>query len=233
MITVIGFDADDTLWVNEPNYLETEKEFCRMLSAWKPAEETSALLFSTEMANLELYGYGAKSFILSMIETAVSVSAGQVGALTISEITRLGKSLINKDVELLDGVEETLQQLSAGYRLILATKGDLADQERKLGKSGLEKYFHHIEIMRDKKDDNYRRLLNHLDIPAADFLMVGNSLKSDIIPVLNLGGHAIHIPYHTTWQHEKTDDLPVYPFFTELRTIKQLPQFIATYESNH
>lgn len=168
-----------------------------------------------------------------MIETAVSVSAGQVGALTISEITRLGKSLINKDVELLDGVEETLQQLSAGYRLILATKGDLADQERKLGKSGLEKYFHHIEIMRDKKDDNYRRLLNHLDIPAADFLMVGNSLKSDIIPVLNLGGHAIHIPYHTTWQHEKTDDLPVYPFFTELRTIKQLPQFIATYESNH
>lgn len=233
MITVIGFDADDTLWVNEPNYLEAEKALCRLLSGWKPEAEVSGILFSTEMANMELYGYGAKSFVLSMVETALNVSNDRVDAQTIREITRLGKSLINRDVVLLEGVEEALQQLSARYRLILATKGDLVDQERKLSKSGLEKYFHHIEIMRDKKEANYRRLLSHLDIPVAEFLMVGNSVKSDILPVLSLGGHGVHIPFHTTWQHEQTDHLPDHPLFTELSTIDQLPQFIASYEINH
>lgn len=233
MISVIGFDADDTLWVNEPNYLETEKALCRLLSTWKPEAEVSRVLFSTEMANLELYGYGAKSFVLSMIETAINVSDERVDAQTVQNIISLGKSLINRDVELLEGVEEALNQLSTRYRLILATKGDLVDQERKLRKSGLEKFFHHIEIMSDKKEANYQRLLSHLDIPAAEFLMVGNSVKSDILPVLSLGGHGVHIPFHTTWQHEQTDHLPDHLLFTELSTIDQLPQFIASYEINH
>lgn len=233
MISVIGFDADDTLWVNEPNYLETEKVLCQLLSARKPEAEVSRVLFSTEMANLELYGYGAKSFVLSMIETAINVSNERVDAQTVQNIISLGKSLINRDVELLEGVEEALNQLSTRYRLILATKGDLVDQERKLRKSGLEKFFHHIEIMSDKKEANYQRLLSHLDIPAAEFLMVGNSVKSDILPVLSLGGHGVHIPFHTTWQHEQTDHLPDHLLFTELSTIDQLPQFIASYEINH
>lgn len=205
-IKVVGFDADDTLWINEPYFQETEKHFCALLSGFLPADAVSRELFATEMQNLELYGYGVKSFMLSMIETALRVSGGRPGEPVIPSVIALGKELLNRPVELLDGISEVLEKLqSKGYKILMATKGDLLDQERKLAKSGLEKYFHHIEIMSDKKESDYARLLANLEIRPENFLMVGNSLKSDILPVINLGGYGIHVPYHVTWAHEKTE----------------------------
>lgn len=201
-IKIIGFDADDTLWVNEPFYRETEKQFARILSPYFTENEINDELFKTEMQNLSLYGYGAKSFILSMIETALRLSENKITAIEIGKIIEIGKAQLNLPIVLLDGVELVLQKLQPDYKLILATKGDLLDQEQKLKKSGLVKYFHHIEIMSDKHENNYRNLIKRLDVEPQDFVMIGNSIKSDILPVINIGARAIHIPYHTTWQHE-------------------------------
>ncbi|MCK9211523.1 MAG: HAD family hydrolase [Ignavibacteriaceae bacterium] len=220
---IIGFDADDTLWINEPYFQETEKQFCEMLSAFYTADIISQELFKTEMQNLNLYGFGAKGFMLSMIETALRISDHKVPQSTIDKIIQLGKELLNKPVVLLDGVEEVLDNLhKKGIELIVATKGDLLDQERKLKKSNIEKYFHHVEIMSDKKESDYLKLLSHLDIKPENFLMVGNSLKSDIIPVLNIGGFGIHVPYHTTWQHEKTEEFEKQNNFREIEHISEL-----------
>jgi len=201
-IKVIGFDADDTLWVNEPFYQEVEKEFCRIMKPYLDEVETSKELFKTEMQNLEIYGYGAKGFILAMLETALRATGGKITSEEISRILNIGKTLLTMPIQLLDGVENLLQELQGKYKLILATKGDLLDQERKLQKSGLIGYFHHIEIMSDKHENNYKKLLSHLDIQAHEFLMVGNSIKSDILPVLNIGAKAVHVPFEVTWQHE-------------------------------
>ncbi len=205
-IKIIGFDADDTLWVNEPLYRETENQFCGILSPYFPENEANKELFKTEMQNLEMYGYGAKGFMLSMIETALRISQNKITPGEINQIINLGKDLLNQPVILLDDVEEVLKKLQPDYKLILATKGDLLDQERKLKKSGLIKYFHHIEIMSDKHEKNYSKLIHHLDIEPHDFVMIGNSIKSDILPVINIGSKAIHVPYHTTWQHENDHD---------------------------
>lgn len=205
-IKVIGFDADDTLWVNEPYYQELERQLCRLMVDYLPSEMVSKELFKTEMQNMELYGYGAKAFILSVIETAIRVSEGMVSASVINEIISLGKALINRDIELLDGIEQLLPQLKGKYQLIVATKGDLLDQERKLKRSGLLPYFHHIEIMSDKQEADYQKLLSRLDISPEQFLMVGNSLKSDVLPVVALGGKGVYVPFHTTWQHEVLPD---------------------------
>lgn len=205
-IKVIGFDADDTLWENEIFYKETEKKFCNILKPFMKTEETSKELFTTEVNNMDLYGYGIKAFSLSLIETAIRVSDSKIPAETISSIIDLGKDMLRKPVLLIDGIDTLLKKLINDFRLIVVTKGDLLDQERKLSKSGLSGYFHHIEIMSDKKEANYLSLLKHLDISANEFLMVGNSLKSDIIPVLKLGGHAIYIPSETTWQYERIEN---------------------------
>ena len=206
-IKIVGFDADDTLWVNEPLYRETEKQFCRILAPYFPENETNDELFKTEMQNLEMYGYGAKGFMLSMIETALRISDSKITPGEINQIISLGKDLLNQPIVLLDHVEIVLQKLNPDYKLILATKGDLLDQERKLRKSGLIKYFHHIEIMSDKHENNYRKLVKSLDIEPHDFVMIGNSIKSDILPVINIGARAIYVPYHTTWQHENDHDI--------------------------
>ena len=205
-IKVIGFDADDTLWVNETFFRDAELEFARLLSPYETANKIDQELFKKEMDNLELYGYGVKAFVLSMVESAIEISNGSVSNNTLGKILDIGKSMINQPVELLDGVEEVLKTLSKKYRLILATKGDLLDQERKLEKSGLSDYFHHIEVLSDKKEANYSKLLNHLDISPSEFLMIGNSLKSDILPLVNIKAQAIHIPFHTTWAHELVDE---------------------------
>jgi len=207
-IKVIGFDADDTLWVNEPYYQDAEKIFCKLLEDYLPVNKISEELFKTEMDNLERYGYGAKAFILSMVETAIRISNHKVSPAIINEIIELGKALLEKPIELLDDVEFSLMNLKSKYLLVVATKGDLLDQQRKLNSSGLLHHFHHIEIMHDKNEAEYRKLLKRLNIQSEEFLMVGNSLKSDVLPVLSIGGQAIHIPYHITWQHEKvnTDD---------------------------
>lgn len=205
-IKVIGFDADDTLWVNETYFRDAENEFARLLSPYETANKIDQELFKKEMENLPLYGYGVKAFVLSMVESALEISNNQISHETIQKILNIGKTMIDKPVELLDGVEEVLENLSQNYRLILATKGDLLDQERKLEKSGLTDYFHHIEVLSDKKEDNYSKLLNHLDIKPSEFLMIGNSLKSDILPLVNIKAHAIHVPFHTTWIHEQVTE---------------------------
>src|SRR5665648_77705 len=202
-IKVIGFDADDTLWINEPFYQDVEKEFCQILNPYRIEKETSAELFKTEIQNLEIYGYGAKGFMLSMVETALHETDGQIKPPEISRIIEIGKSLLTMPIQLLDGIENVLQKLQGKYKLILVTKGDLLDQEQKLKRSGLIGYFHHIEIMSDKQEINYQKLLSHLDIEPNEFLMVGNSIKSDILPVINIGAEAIHIPFEVMWQHEK------------------------------
>ena len=201
-IKVIGFDADDTLWVNEPYFQEVERQFCQIMKPYLDEVETSKELFKTEMQNLEIYGYGAKGFILAMIETALRATEGKITSEELNLIIKTGKTLMTMPIRLLEGVEQVLQQLQGKYKLILATKGDLLDQERKLQKSGLIGYFHHIEIMSDKHGNNYKKLLSHLDIQPDEFLMVGNSVKSDILPVINIGAKAIHVPFEVTWQHE-------------------------------
>jgi putative hydrolase of the HAD superfamily len=206
-IKVIGFDADDTLWVNETYFREAELEFAKLLSPYETANKIDQELFKKEIDNLPLYGYGVKGFTLSMVESALEISNGNVPNSTIDKVLEIGKDMLSKPVELLEGVEEVLQTLSRDYKLIVATKGDLLDQERKLEKSGLLNYFHHIEILSDKKEANYSKLLNHLDIKPSEFLMIGNSLKSDILPLVNIKAKAIHVPFHTTWVHEQVNDL--------------------------
>jgi putative hydrolase of the HAD superfamily len=226
-IKIIGFDADDTLWINELYYKEIEQEFCELLSAYLPAHELSEALYRTEIQNLELYGYGAKGFLLSLIETAISVSNGHVPTATIGKIISNVKRLLNREIEILDGVEEILPQLQKRYHLIIATKGDLLDQERKLKKSRLLPFFHHIEIMSDKQEADYQKLIKNLNILPDEFLMVGNSLKSDIFPVLAIGGKAVYIPYHTTWQHEKIEDVSEFKYQT-INKISDLLHLLPT-----
>lgn len=225
-ITTIAFDADDTLWINEPYFQEAEKEFCILLEDYLPQHSVSQELFKTEMRNLHLYGYGIKGFMLCMIETVSKVSNNTAPLALINKTIEIGHELLQKPVELLDGVTETLEHLKAKYRLVIATKGDLLDQERKLKKSGLQEYFHHIEIMSDKKEIDYQKLLKHLDCKPEHFLMLGNSVKSDILPVLEIGGSAAHIPYHVTWSHEQHDLNLEHSNFMELERINDILNYL-------
>ncbi len=227
-LKVIAFDADDTLWVNEPYFQETEHKFCALLEDYLPHHSVSQELFKTEMQNLALYGYGVKGFMLSMIETALRVSNNTVRLATVEKAIQYGKDLLEKPIELLDGIEEVLHTLKNKYRLVVATKGDLLDQERKLKKSGLEHYFHHIEIMSDKQEKDYIKLIRHLDIKPEEFLMIGNSLKSDVIPVLAIGGHAVHVPYHTTWAHEKVEQTIEHERFSQVASIRETIPYILS-----
>ena len=227
-LKVIAFDADDTLFVNEPYFQETEEKFCALMSDYLSHQGLSQELFKTEIANLELYGYGIKGYILSMIEAAMKISNNTISIETIEKITEYGKELLQKPIELLDGVEETLQALNGKYKLVVATKGDLLDQRRKLHNSGLGHYFHHIEVMSDKKEKDYEDLLKRLEIKAEEFFMIGNSLKSDVLPVLNIGGHAVHIPFHTTWEHEKISHKVEHPNFKALEKITEVLPILLT-----
>lgn len=227
-IKVIGFDADDTLWVNETYFREAENAICKLLSHYETPNKIDQEIFKMEMKNLGIYGYGVKAFILSMVEVALELSNHNVSNKVIAEILDIGKTMLNKPVELLSGIETALKILSKKYRLIVITKGDLLDQERKLERSGLSKYFHHIEIVSDKQPYNYSEVLKYLDIEPESFLMVGNSLKSDILPLISIGAQAVHIPFHTTWAHEtvspaETEDKE----FTTLNSISELAPLLA------
>ena len=204
-LKVIAFDADDTLFINETYFAETEQKFCSLMEDYLSHQSISKELFKMEIDNLKLYGYGIKGYILSMIEAAMRISNNTLPIAIIEKILQYGKELLEKPIVLLEGVEETLEALHGKYKLIVATKGDLLDQRRKLHNSGLGHYFHHIEVMSDKQEVDYSDLLRRLEIAPAEFFMIGNSLKSDILPVLAIGGHAVHIPFHTTWAHEKID----------------------------
>jgi putative hydrolase of the HAD superfamily len=202
-INVIGFDADDTLWVNETYFREAEEKFTDLLEKYETKNKIDQELFKTEIQNLDLYGYGIKGFMLSMIECALVLSNNEISQKTLGELLDLGKNMISHPVELLNGVEEVLKTLKDKYRLIVLTKGDLLDQERKLERSGLSEYFHHVEVLSDKKEKNYTDLLEHLQIMPSEFLMIGNSLKSDVLPLVQIGARAVHVPFHTTWKHEE------------------------------
>ena len=225
-IKVIAFDADDTLWINEPYFQETEKQFCALLEDYLPHHSTSQELFKTEIANLSLYGYGVKGYILSMIEAALRITNNTLDVVITEKIIQYGKELLERPIEMLEGVEDVLKALSGKYRLVVATKGDLLDQERKLKKSGIEHYFHHTEIMSDKQEKDYVKLIRHLDIPPSAFLMIGNSLKSDVLPVLAVGGHGIHVPYHTTWAHEQVSHHIDHPNFKQASQITEILTYL-------
>ena len=225
-LKIIAFDADDTLFVNEPYFQETEQKFCALMSDYLSHQGLSQELFKTEIANLDLYGYGIKGYILSMIEAALKISNNTLSLEVIEKIIELGKELLQKPIELLEGVEHTLKALHGKYKLIVATKGDLKDQQRKLHDSGLGNYFHHIEVMADKQEVNYEKLLKRLEINADEFFMIGNSLKSDVLPVLNIGGHAVHVPFHTTWEHEKISHKIEHPNFKTLEKISDVLEIL-------
>lgn len=224
---VIGFDADDTLWHNETIFANMQERYRALLARYHDAETVNRTLFATEMRNLELYGYGVKGFTLSSIETAIELSRGEISAEEIRTILELGRSMLAHPVELLDSVTEVLAALSATHELLLITKGDLSHQQRKLAKSGLAAHFHAVEVVAEKDEAAYAEILHRRKIAPADFLMVGNSVKSDILPLLTLGAAAVHIPYHVTWQHEHVEQLPEVPGrFFQLASLRDLPALL-------
>ena len=225
-LKVIAFDADDTLFVNEPYFQETEQKFCALMSDYLSEQGLSQELFKTEVDNLHLYGYGIKGYTLSMIEAALKISNNTLSVEAIERIIVFGKELLQRPIELLDGVEETLKSLHGNYKLVVATKGDLKDQRRKLHDSGLGAYFHHIEVMSDKQEKDYSDLLNRLEIKPKEFFMIGNSLKSDVLPVLGIGGYAVHVPYHTTWEHEKINHIVNHPIFRTVEKISDVLEIL-------
>jgi putative hydrolase of the HAD superfamily len=202
ILDIIAFDADDTLWHNETIYANAQAQLAALLGPYSDEEHTHRALHETQMRNLRLYGYGIKAFGLSMIETAIGVSNGRIASQQIEPILALVKEMLEAPVELLDGVAEVIPVLAGSCRLMLVTKGDLRDQEVKLARSGLAPYFACVEIVREKSTEIYQALLARHGIVPERFLMVGNSLRSDVLPVIALGGHAVHIPYHITWEHE-------------------------------
>jgi putative hydrolase of the HAD superfamily len=201
-IHVLAFDGDDTLWHNESRFHLTQSALRDLLRRHVPDADVDSHLYEVEMRNLGLYGYGVKSFTLSMIETAIELTSGQIPAADLEVILGWGKRMLGEPTELLDGVQSTLSEIRARYSVLLITKGDLFDQESKLARSGLAELFTGIEILSDKTIDSYRSLLRRRSIKPEEFIMVGNSLRSDIAPVVALGARAIHIPYHVTWNHE-------------------------------
>jgi len=205
-LKVVAFDGDDKLWHNETHFNFTQAALRDLLRGYVPNADVDVRLFETEMANLSLYGYGIKSFTLSMIETAIEITDGKIPASDLKVILDWGKRMLREPTELLEGVRETLVDVSRNHELLLITKGDLFDQESKLARSGLAEKFAGVEILSDKNVDSYRRVLSHRGIDAGEFVMVGNSLRSDVVPVVELGARAVHIPYHVTWQHEQVDE---------------------------
>jgi putative hydrolase of the HAD superfamily len=204
---VIAFDADDTLWHNESNFQATEKQFAQLLAAYHDEKWVCDHLFAAEMRNLKHFGYGVKGYILSMIETAVELTEGRITGREIQRILDWCHEMLSAPVELLDGVRDTIEALAPQYRLMLLTKGDLFDQESKLARSGIGEYFSAVEIVSDKNTATYRKVIAQAGIQPNRFLMIGNSLKSDVLPALDAGGSAIHIPYVMTWAHEHVEDL--------------------------
>lgn len=199
---VIAFDADDTLWHNERLYVNAQARFVQLLARYHNPTWIGERLYQTETHNLQHFGYGVKAFALSMLETAVELTEGRLTGQDVQALIDLAKEMLGAEVELLPQVGETIPRLAASYRLMLITKGDLLDQETKITRSGLGQYFQYIEVVSQKTREVYEKVLGRCSVTPEHFLMVGNSLKSDILPILELSGSAVHIPYETTWLHE-------------------------------
>jgi putative hydrolase of the HAD superfamily len=224
---VVAFDADDTLWHNERLYAAAQDRFVELLAHYHEPEWIRERLFQTETRNLQHFGYGIKAFALSMIETAVELTEGRICGEDIQALIGVAKGMLSAEVELLPHVAETIPRLAAHRRLIVITKGDLLDQEGKVARSGLAGYFEHVEVVSEKTTASYAALLGRLGIAAERFVMVGNSLRSDILPVLELGGRAVHIPYALTWAHEMVDPPPAgQPGYHRIEHLGQLPALL-------
>lgn len=229
-LDMIAFDADDTLWHGEVHYREAQAELHHILANWRKPEEIDHVMDRIEMQNLPLYGYGVKAFTLSMMEAAVALSNGEVTGEQIDRILTLGRQMLEAEVRLRPNVHLALQSLSQAHRLIVITKGDLLDQTEKVERSGLAHYFSGVEVVNEKNPQIYQAILDRYQITPENFLMIGNSLPSDIIPVLALGGTAIHIPADTTWAHEMVANFDTsQPRFYELEDLAQLPDFIHSH----
>lgn len=229
-LSTIGFDADDTLWHNERVFRLTEERFAALLGDHAPAPDVSQRLLAAERRNLQLYGYGIKGFTLSMIETALEVTGGKVATAAIAEILAAGRDMMRHPVEVFPEVRETLESLRGDFRLVLITKGDLFDQERKLAASGLAELFHAVEIVSDKNAATYQRLFARHGQGAERAMMVGNSVKSDILPAIEAGSWGVHVPYDITWALEHAEAPLEHPRFrrvTHLREIARLATEIA------
>jgi putative hydrolase of the HAD superfamily len=225
MIDVIAFDGDDTLWHSEDIYSVTQERFRAVLRRYRSDEEIDATLLATERRNLRIFGYGVKGFILSMVDTAIEISEGQISARDIQAIISLGREMLIHPVRLVDGARETLEALT-GHRLMLISKGDLMDQETKIAKSGLAELFWKIEIVSEKDEKTYHRILRDHNILPERFMMVGNSIRSDIRPVLTIGGNAVYIPFHITWEHERGDATELTAHFWKLESIVELQPLV-------
>lgn len=204
---VVAFDADDTLWRSEDSFRYAERRFVELVSPYAAAGvDVEDALTAVERADISVTGYGVKAFTLSMVRAAINVTEGRIPSTVVGELADLGRSMLVEDVHLLPHVSEVLAAVSPSVRTVLITKGDLVHQTRKVTTSGIEHHFSDIEIVLEKDPDTYAKILYRLGVAADRFLMIGNSLRSDVLPVLALGGHAIHVPYHITWEHERVDD---------------------------
>jgi len=229
MIELVGLDADDTLWHNEPLFTSRREQFCAMLARYEPNGVAEEILYATEMRNLRHFGYGVKGFVLSMIETAIEMTDGRLHGSDVRTIIEWGREMLAGPIRLLDGVAEAVESLARDYPVILVTKGDLLDQETKLARSGLGHLFKAIEIVSDKNADVYRRLIARYGVDGERFVMVGNSLRSDILPAVQAGAHAVHVPYEMSWAHERVPPEALADVrYHEIGHIRELPGLLQT-----
>jgi putative hydrolase of the HAD superfamily len=228
MIELVALDADDTLWHNEPLYTSCREQFHALLARYIPDGTFEQQLYDVEMRNLAHFGYGVKGFVLSMIETAIELTDGRVAAADIARIIGWGRDMLGAPIELLDGVPDAVEALAADYTIILVTKGDLPHQETKLARSGLGHLFRGIEIVSEKDPAVYRRIMDRYDVAPDRFVMVGNSLRSDILPVIQAGGHAVYVPYSISWVHERVPaEALVDVHFHEIPHLRDLPALLS------
>lgn len=225
---LIAFDADDTLWPNQPHFDYAEARLYALLTHYADADQLGSRFYEVQRQNMQLFGYGAKSFMLSMIETVIQLTNGAVTGTEIQQILDYGKRLLDFPIKLLPAVMETLTAVKQqGLPLLLLTKGDLFDQESKLARSGLGDLFDHVEIVSEKNEVTYQRIMRRYQVPPEAFVMVGNSLKSDVLPVARLGGHAAYVPYHTTWVMERVPETELVGVqFQELASLAEVPAWL-------
>ena len=230
-LQMVGFDADDTLWHSETYYQEAQAQFESLLAGYIDIGDARVRdrLLATERANVQLFGYGAKGMTLSMIETAIALTDARIGGADIHRITEIGKGVLQHPVELLPGIRAAVETVAARHRVVLITKGDLFHQERKVAESGLADLFHRIEIVSEKDERTYTRLLQEFGVPASRFAMVGNSFKSDIAPILALGGFGVHMPYHVLFGLEHVEIDASHPRLATVEQPAQIPGAIAQF----
>ena len=230
-ISTIGFDADDTLWESEVFFSEVEKKFSDLINSYGVEADVGKELYETEKRNLPKLGYGVKSFTISMVESAHHLTQGNISSGDMIEIVQWGKELLHHPVKLLSGVLDVMSQLQSRFTIYVITKGDPFHQQQKFNDSGLSTFVTDIEILQEKDSEAYRKTLASIDVAPEEFLMVGNSIRSDILPVIEIGSHAVHIPHETTWKYETEHAGTSGDTYTILESIRGLPEFLASFDS--